>query len=179
MAGLDELQSYRADWTTRLIYPGEEGGTVALTYKLEWTRDPPAQHMWMDMGDSPSVEAIWAQDKVWVKAGDRWIEEDAPEAAQSFEDFLEAFDVQDEMTLVGTETINGIRCKHYVYDWESPDGSMKHHRELWVADDPSLPKVGIRVLFRMENVQQQGSFVTETEALLYDLNQPITIEPPN
>jgi hypothetical protein len=56
---------------------------------------------------------------------------------------------------------------------------MKHHRELWVADDPSLPKVGIRVLFRMENVQQQGSFVTETEALLYDLNQPITIEPPN
>ena len=58
MAGLDELQSYRADWITRLIYPGEEGGTVELTYNLEWTRNPPAQHMRMEGADAPFSEVI-------------------------------------------------------------------------------------------------------------------------
>jgi hypothetical protein len=66
-----------------------------------------------------------------------------------------------------------------VYDWASPDGNMKHHRELWVADDPSVPEVGIRVLFRLESSQTGDTVVSETEATLYDINQPFTIEPPN
>ncbi|MDV7397919.1 hypothetical protein RZS08_41345, partial [Arthrospira platensis SPKY1] len=46
--------------------------------------------------------------------------------------------------------------------------------ETWVADQPGLPAVIIRSLMRLT---QEGQ-TTTTEVNLYDINQPIIIEPP-
>jgi len=178
MDGLNTLDSYRADWLTRTTVPGSDGGTVELSYKLEWTRDPPAQHIWMETAHAPFVEAIWADGQVWVKQGSHWVQSSADEAVQPVKDFHEAFEIEDEMTLVGTETIHGVRADHYVSDLTSANGQFKMLREMWMANQPGLPKVGVRAAFRMESQQAQGVAASETEATLYDINAPVDIEPP-
>jgi hypothetical protein len=179
MDGLNNLDSYRATWVTRMTYPGTDGGTMELSYTLEWTKDPPAQHVWMDMAMSPFAEVIWVGDETWIKAGDNWVMGEADETEKSFKNFHDAFETDDEMTLVGTETINGVRADHYLFDYQSPDGAVKIHREMWVANQPGLPKVGVKALFRMANKGSQGTVVTETEATLTVINDPaIKIERP-
>lgn len=178
MDGLNTLDSYRADWLTRITVPGSEGGTLELSYKLEWTRDPPAQHIWMETAHAPFVEAIWADGKVWTKQGGHWVLSSADEAEQPVKDFHEAFEIEDEMTLVGTETIRGVRTDHYVSDLTSANGQFKMLREIWMANQPGLPKVGVRAAFRMESQQAQGLVASETEATLYDINAPVQIKPP-
>jgi hypothetical protein len=177
MDDLNALQTYRADWTTRIQMPGQDGA-MALSYKLEWVKDPPAQHVWMEMAFNPFSEVIWVGDKVWVKAGDKWVVGNDESTKNAFKNFHDAMDTDDEMTLVGSDTINGVQAKHYTYDLSGPNQKVKIHREIWVADQSGLPKVPIRALFRMENVSSQGTLVTETEANLYDINTPIEIKPP-
>ena len=175
---LDNLTSYRADWTTTMKMPGQDESMV-LKYKLEWVKDPPAQHVWMDMATGSFAEVIWIEDKVWVKAGDQWVLGGAESTEQAFENFHDAFEVDDDMTLVGTETVNGMRAKHYVYDFDNGIQNITMHREIWVADESSLPAVPIQAHFRMENKSTQGTMVTEIQAHLYDINTQIDIEAPN
>ena len=130
------------------------------------------------MADAPFAEVIWIGDETWVKAGDQWIQQEADEAKQSFDDFLDAFKTDDEMTLVGTETISGIRADRYLHDYTSPDGNLKMHREIWIANQDGLPKVGLKAYFRMESKQDQGSLVNETEATVTEINEPLEIKRP-
>jgi formylglycine-generating enzyme required for sulfatase activity len=175
MEGLNSLDSYRAEWVARITYPGSDGGTMELSYKLEWTRDPPAQHVWMDLAMSPFAEVIWVGDETWVKSGDKWVMGEADEAEKTFKNFHDAFETDDEMTWVDTQMINGVRADHYLYDFASPNGQIKIHREIWVANEPGKPKVGVKATLRMENKSSQGTVVNETEANLTAINDP-TIE---
>jgi hypothetical protein len=176
MDDLGNLQSYRGEWTTK-IQMGKDSA-MGMRYRIEWTREPNAQHVYVDMGMAPFTEAIWIEDEVWIKHGDEWVKAKDENAEKAFEDFHSAFDVDEEMILVGQESVNGVRCKHYVYDFVGPNQTPKMHREVWVADEPGLPKVPVRALFRMENKSAQGAMITEIEANLYDINTRIDIVPP-
>ena len=176
MTGLDNLHSYRGEWTTKVQLGAESG--MAMRYRLEWTKEPSAQHVWVDTGMAPFAESIWIEDEVWVKMGDQWVKSENEEAKQAFEDFHSAFDVDEDMILVGEETVNGVRCKHYVDDFVGPNQAVKMHREVWVADQGDLPQVPVRAIFRMENKSAQDTMITEIEANLHDINTPIEIKAP-
>jgi hypothetical protein len=176
VASLEGLRSYRADWKTRMQWPNQE--RMVMQYRLEWTADPPAQHVWVDMGASPFGEAVWIEGKVWVKAGENWIVGGGEDVEQAFEDFARAFETDDDMTLMGEETVNGVHSKHYLYDLADNGQGIEMHREIWVADQADLPQVPVRAHLWMEAKSTEGSLVTEIEANLYDINTPIEITPP-
>lgn len=173
----DYLESYRANWLTRIKMPGQDD-VMGMQYRLEWTKEPAAQHMWVDMGMSPFAEAIWIEDQVWVKVGENWVKPQDQAAEQVFDNFHEAWDMDDDMVLAGEEAVNGVHSKHYVYDFAAPAQGITIHREVWVADEGDLPKVPVRAILRMENKTSQGTMITEIEANLADINTPIEIKPP-
>ncbi len=167
VASLDDLDSYRLDWSVQMQMSA--GGGMKMSYTMEWVREPPARHLVMSIGGSPLGEYTWIGDTVWAKMGDTWMQAIEEDAADALDQLGEVMTPDSDMVLAGEETMNGIHCKHYVYDF----GDMMH-KEIWVADQTGLPPVVIRGMFRMETTQM----VTEAEGNVYDINTPITIEPP-
>jgi len=163
VASLDSLDSYRLDWSVQTEMPATDTA-MKISYTMEWVREPPSWHLVTSLG-----EYIGIGDTAWVKVGDTWIQVTQEEAADALDQLGEFMAPDSDMVLVGEEVVNGVRCKHYVYDF----GDMMH-KEIWVADQADLPPVVIRGMFRMETTQM----VTEAEGNVYDINTPITIEPP-
>jgi hypothetical protein len=166
-ASLDSLDSYRLDWSVQVQMSA--GGEMEMSYTMEWVREPPARHLVMSLGGSPFGEYTWIGDTVWAKMGDTWMQATDEDAEDAFDQLEEVMTPDSDMVLVDEETVNGVHCKHYIYDL----GDMMH-KEIWVADQSDLPTVVIRGMFRMETTQM----VTEAEGNVYDINTPITIEPP-
>ena len=131
---------------------------------MERVREPPSWHLVTGFG-----EYVRIGDTFWVKAGDTWMQATAEDTEDAFDQLGDIMEPDSDMVLVGEETVNGVHCKHYVYDFEE-----LMHKEIWVADQSDLPPVVIRGMFRMETSQM----VTEAEGNVYDINTPITIEPP-
>jgi hypothetical protein len=173
----DNLDSYRANWLTKIKMPGQDD-VMGIQYRLEWTKEPAAQHVWADMGAAPFTEAIWIEDEIWIKVGENWVKPQDQDAEQVFDNFHEAWETDDEMILVGEETVNGVNSKHYVYDFTAPAQGITIHREIWVADEGDLPEVPVRAILQMVNKTSQGTMTTEIEANITDINTPIDIEPP-
>ena len=167
VASLDDLDSYRLDWSVQMQMSA--GGGTKMSYTMEWVREPPARHLVMSIGGGPFGEYTWIGDTIWAKMGDTWMQATEEDAADAFDQLGEVMTPDSDMVLAGEETVNGVRCKHYVYDF----GDMMH-KEIWVADQSDLPPIVIRGMFRMETTQM----VTEAEGNVYDINTPITIEPP-
>jgi len=162
VASLDDLDSYRLDWLVQVQMSA--GGGMTMNYKMEWVREPPSGHLVTGLG-----EYIWIGDNFWVKLGDTWMQGTQEDAEDAFDSLGDIMEPDSDMVLAGEETVNGVHCQHYVYDL----GDMMH-KEIWVADQNDLPPVVIRGMFRMETSQM----VTEAEGNVYDINTPITIEPP-
>jgi hypothetical protein len=162
VASLDDLDSYRLDWSVQVQMSA--GGGVTMNYTLEWVREPPSGHLVTGLG-----EYIWIDDTFWVKVGDTWMQGSQEEAENAFDQLGDIMEPDSDMVLAGEETVNGVHCQHYVYDLGDT-----MHKEIWVADQSDLPPVVIRGMFRMETSQM----VTEAEGNVYDINTPITIEPP-
>ena len=160
----------------------------------EWVREPLAQHIVISGNAMPATEIILIGDKAWMKAGDMWMEMSSDQAP----DFTDSLNITPDMggvkELVGEETINGIRCKHYTIDEEGftmadpTEGSVTMHiqGEVWIADQPGLPPIIVR-----EQMQMKGSFIpvpgasssadggtTYFEREITDINTSIIIEPP-
>ncbi|MCK4472927.1 MAG: hypothetical protein KAW49_14190, partial [Anaerolineae bacterium] len=167
VASLDDLDSYRLDWSVQMQMSA--GGEMQMSYTMEWVQEPPARHLVMSIGGGPFGEYIWIGDTVWVKTGDTWMQATEEDAADAFDQLGDVMTPDSDMVLVGEETVNGVHCKHYVHDF----GDMMH-KEIWVANQSDLPPIPIRGMFRMKTTQM----VTEAEGNVYDINTPITIEPP-
>jgi hypothetical protein len=168
-ASLDTLDSYRLEWSVTIKTGDTE---VKSSYEMEWTKEPPAWHMVMSMGEGgPQVEYIWVDNTFWIKAGDTWVESGEAEAEDTLHQAWDITAPSDDMILTGEETVNGVHCNHYVKDIGAP---YSVHEEVWVANQSDLPPVVIRGLNRME----MSGMVTTIEANVYDINTPITIEAP-
>jgi hypothetical protein len=106
------------------------------------------------------------------------------------------------MVLVGEETVNGVACKHYTVDASItipfpvpadadeealemvPTEATVHQKgDMWVADQRDLPQVVIRSQTEAQMVLKRASgdmtTIMKQEMELYDINEPITIEPPS
>jgi hypothetical protein len=65
---------------------------------------------------------------------------------------------------VGTETVNGVACKHYRYEFNSEDFHWKCTGDVWVADQAGLPKVIVRDMHRQVSYSSSdGSILFDTE----------------
>jgi hypothetical protein len=170
-ADLSGLNSYRLVIS---IHVEMEGYETTKTSTMEWMREPFA-YRYLEESDNEfdfSMETIGVGDKIWLRLmGGDWMEIEGDEEP----DFTGAIEwLEDsEMEWVGTAVVNGVRCQHYRLELTFPSATSQS--DVWVADQPGYPAVVIRSLTRME---QEGSYTTTTEVNLYDVNQPILIQPP-
>ena len=179
IAGLAEsLDSYRAHRTVR----DEETGELAEDVAVEWVREPPAARIVYQQPVNDIEEQIAVGGSVWDKVSGVWraSPDDQPRmeiTLRAVEDCCLDFIVKNDRelegaTLVGTETVNGVRCKHYVADTDLQ--ALRLHIEVWIADQGGLAPVFIRG----QRDFASDTVATQTEVNVTDVNIPITIEPP-
>ncbi len=185
LAGLD---SYRSKITMTVVYTN--GTTEQMEMSQEEVRDPLAKHILLhsDQGD---IEMIQVGDTQWMRLGDNWMQSPVGDE-QAFGDFGSLFIGADELAdvsqqndykYIGREDVNGVRTKHYQLKYNA---SMNVGQEeisngvadIWIANESNLPEFAVR--FKLEasgmvdNQQSQFSILQD----VYDINKPITIEPP-
>jgi hypothetical protein len=177
-----------------LEFTSEDGITSRLTYEGKVTMEPEALHslLWIEgrgVGQLPTnqVEVIWIGDKVWVKAGRQpWIEVSASAVESQFsgevvgvEDLLPR--IQGAERVQPDETVNGIACKHYVYEsgsLEAESGMLEAQGDVWVARDSGYV-VRLTLQGRGTYYGTYGSSGSLNLVYdLYDANAPLTIAPP-
>lgn len=167
---LAELDSYRL---VIAIHIQMEGYETTSTTTFEWVNEPRAyRHLEEQEGLDFDMEWIAVGDQAWMRMGSSgWMPIEMDEeptfgaTAQWYED--------ENAQLVGTTVVNGINCRHYRHEPITAFGSTVE-AESWVANEPGLPVMVIRSVM---HTRQEGQ-VTTTEVNLHDINQPITIEPP-
>jgi formylglycine-generating enzyme required for sulfatase activity len=175
VSDLEEVNSYRLTMTSSAGAADTDMSSVVITE--EWVREPGARRLTVSYGTgAPEVEYIIIGSSAWVRVGQEWIT--IPESeVESYEDNLSAFlRPEPDMVFAGEETVNGIRCKHYVRDIDLSTQTL--HHEIWVADQADLPSVVVRVVYRSEVKSGEMSMLTLGEIDVTDINAPITIEPP-
>lgn len=175
---LDELDSYRMTVWSKTEMPGM--GEVEVEIEMEIVNQPPpkASHMTMNdpMGMGMDIEYITIGDEGWMNMGGSWMPVPADEAAaQAPADISEYLDMDSNMDYIGTETVNGVDCKHYDVDAEfdidvpdpmggetlQADGSFVG--EVWIADEGGLPEIMIRSVGTTEMSSQGFSMTSEDE----------------
>jgi len=197
VADLDALNSYRSRMTIR-VQDKDETESHELTTITEWVRDPPAIHVTTTSGmEGFNMETILIGSEAWMAVGGEWISIPPDQVGEGLlVDWHGLMPDVSGMELVGQETVNGIRCKHYTSTGQQsltvpdPEGGqalrVTIHGEVWIADQSSLPPVIIR-----ERVQTEGGIlalpgasgtskemVTIMEYDVYDVNENIVIEKP-
>lgn len=190
---MDELSSYRSHITMRIESGEGEGETVDV--ELSVTTDPSAQHIMMvSMGQE--IEMIQIGNEQWIRFGEDWMqstidatETDMTEELSSFFMDVEEFGaLEDEQyEYVGQEKINGMNTRRYRLEYASLLGDLglgsedeieKGEADVWIVDEPDLPKFVVRADVILEGVidGEAGKFIVMQE--IYDINADITIEPP-
>ena len=198
---LEWINSYRSrimiKWET-LDEPKEEGSIEMLS---EFVRDPAAQRIVMNStgtGENAigSVEYIQIGDTAWMNMGEEsgWMQVSAEESemvfGQGFFDFAEE-DFLNEIEgarRVGDETVNGIPCRHYVFDetslfagaWGAWGELDKVNGEVWIS-----AKDGFTVKYTLDaegkGLMGEGERSEHLSVVfeVYDINANIVIEPPS
>ena len=189
---LEGLSSYRMEMTW--AFTSEDGSVEEFNIQEEATRNPAAQRYTMQSGGE-SIEFIQIEQTQWMRFGEEWMQTTASEG-EAMDGFGEFFIDPEEMfsdtdsddyKYVGKDNVNGLNTRHYqVKDkvWnmalafnadEIEEGSV----DVWIVDERDLPKFAVRY-----EVSVTGTFQDEGKGKLvlhwniYDVNAPITIEPP-
>jgi hypothetical protein len=165
---LTELDSYRLVMTIHIAMEGYEG---SATTTFEWMNEPRA-YRHKEERDEFTMEWIGVGGKTWMRiSGGDWTEiesEEEPDLTGSA-----YWHPEDGAELLGTAIVNGVNCRHYRYETIEAFGAIAEG-EAWVADEAGLPVIIIRSLMQ---TSQEGQ-ITTTEINVYDINQPLNIEPP-
>ena len=189
---LDGLDSYRMSMTWTIA--SEEGSAEEVAVLLEATRDPAAQRYVMQFGDE-SMEFIRIEQTQWMRFGDQWMQstssddDDLDEFGDFFIDPEDMFARTDKDAFkdMGTETVNGMKTRRYQLkdpawdvDWGFGATDIKEMTvDMWIVEEKDLPKFAARYEMAIT-----GTFEEEGEGTLsliwniYDVNAPITIDPP-
>jgi hypothetical protein len=187
LAGLD---SYRMRMTTQWAPEGE--APESWTTEQEYTREPAAQRWTMEgSGEDETIEWVQIEDMAWfcIAGTCTQTQQSEEELAASFGQGM-LFDPADFATdsdyeYVGQETVNGVRTRHYTLDFSLAEMALLAQGEIsdaeggvWIADEGDLPAFVARseVSWRETRGEQAGT--AEFSYDVYDVNEPITIEPP-
>ncbi|MGQ9717970.1 MAG: hypothetical protein ACUVR6_09845 [Anaerolineae bacterium] len=190
---LENLNSYRARLVSRQRVEG--GATETITMEQEETREPAARRIVItaEGGDNPgTTELVQIGNTFWMCSPDGGCiqtqqsgEESTPTFGEGMiwkpEDFA-SYDYR----YVGRDTVNGIRSRHYTLNMDPEmlagltEGTVTAAEvNLWVADEPGMPAYATRFTISWTGTQEDGKKIQgEWSYEVYDVNQPITIQPP-
>lgn len=182
---LKNLESYRLRIIRSSQVEGEPEQTI--TVEQEATRNPPAQRTVITQGEE-SRELVQIEDKFWVCAAGVCTQITQEGAGAEFGNVLlkpEAFPVQD-YKYVGRDTVNGIRSRHYVVTIDpvtmaalTQGGEIATvQADVWISDEAGTPQYVTRFTISWEGTKDGKKFTEKWTYEVYDVNQPITIEPP-
>jgi hypothetical protein len=163
------LESYRLVMVSHSVMQGQ---AITLTVAIEWMREPLAYHYSEDDGHF-RMEWVFANGKGWMRYQDGdWEAYGYDMMRATGADLLvwheDRIDLS-QFELTGTAVVHGINCRHYQFDQGYAYG------EQWVADQPDLPSMIVR---RLAYSQEPGGQTGFSELNVYDINQPLAIEPP-
>ncbi len=188
------LSSFRQRVT--LDFVGDTAGVHSkVTYEGEVTTNPTALHSILRVeGQAASqlpsnqVEVILIGNKAWVKVGRRpWVPVPASQLEAEYGGQVVGVGellpyVQQAQRVMPDETVNGIPCKHYVYNvsnMQAEAAMTDAQGDIWAAKDG-----GYVVRLTMNGHGTYYGAYTSSGTLnlvydLYDVNAPITISPPH
>jgi hypothetical protein len=165
--------------------------SAASVTTMESVKSPPSRHFAMGEGAS-AVEIITIGDKTWMKLSTMgWIES-PPGQQQSVAkppevpSYIYSQDINTK--LLGSETVNGVNCKHYSYagtsvltDPRLGKITSEAKGETWIADQLGLPAVLVRT--KSESTMTGGNLTAQGEIMymqmdVTDINGAISIKPP-
>lgn len=206
MSGLEDLNSYRSDMYVE--WEGIEGGepvTGYITVELAFVREPPAYEMHFegqgleggtDQGLG-KVSFIQVGNNSWFYEGetDTWMQ--VPSGDFGFDegfffapqDFFSDFDTSTGKRSLVPQNVNGVLCYKYTFTEKDlqvadPDEGdiVRAQGEAFVAVDGGyLVKLEMEAEMTSKAGDEFAAFEKGTilmEFEVYDINQPIVIEPP-
>jgi hypothetical protein len=186
--GLQDLDSYRSNFT--MVFEGggsSEGEEWTLEMDIEYVRDPLAQRIAIQgggMGEMTEggMESIRIGDQQYVVVGDQCISSSVEDDAMD----MGMFEIDDVMgglenaqRVLPDETINGILCRHYVFDQTALAWAAltQAEGEAWIAvDGDYVVKYTLVADGQDPASQQEGHLEWEYEVLA--VNESFTIEAP-
>ena len=192
-ASIATLSSFRQKVVIDFTADGT-GVNSKAKYVGEVTTNPTALHSTLTVegqaaAELPSnqAEVIWIGDQAWVKIGRRpWVQ--VPVAALESEYAGQVVGIGELLPYIPQarrvmpdETINGIPCKHYVYDindLQVESGMTDASGDIWVAKDGGYV---VRLTMNGQGTYYDTYSASGTLNLVYDLydvNAPINISPP-
>lgn len=183
MSGFD---SYRMRTVTQ--WTPESGNPERMVMEQEYTRDPEAHRMVME-SEQGGIEWVQIEDTAWYCFGGSCAQsqQGAEDVASDLGGF--SFDPEEftsaDSEYVGQDTVNDIRTRHYSLDLNVVEVMLLAQGEIanvqgdaWVADEPSLPAFVVRYVLSWEETRGEQGGAFEFSYDVYDVNEPITIEPP-
>lgn len=185
---LSGLESYRmrtvAQWT-----PGGDAPQEGYSMEMEYTKNPPASRMVME-NEGGKIEWVQIEDASWLcQAGT------CTQYAGSAEDVASTFGAfsldptsltaDSDSEYVGRETVNGINARHYTLKLNAlqvaamAQGDVTDiHSDAWIADEADRPSFVTRYTLTWKETRGEQKGTYEYTYDVYDVNTPITIEPP-
>ena len=197
-AGLDKLKSYKMKWLAE--WKATDSGSTegaGWNWVEEYSSDPAALHWNWNIADSTDKTKN-TQMEAWQVGNTMYIQTAGADGKKSCIS-MSSDDKSNQLTkglfnpnmlgsvsdakYVGTDTVNGVKAKHYKYDEKSASlfGAAKVSGEIWVAVDggfvvkETVNWSGAAGLFGSNSkAKGDGKWTWE----LSDVNQAITIKPP-
>jgi hypothetical protein len=195
LRSMDEFDSYRQQ--VKLMWEVAGQGVSQTDILQEYVREPPASRSVITVAgtDEPAntVETVQVGDTVYTKVGDDWfasMREGSEDEAQQYLAWANPYEFMSsgDCRLVGMEQVGGLDAKHYACGQEllaasqaAMPGGLSSAITLGTADTwvSTEYEVAIRTLIHWEGEDADGNAVTYTyESTAYDINEPISIEPP-
>jgi len=154
-----------------------------------WTRvgDSP----WMEQTLSAEEQAEWEEKMAFAQ---HWgdpdlVEEDLetslPHGVELVPAQIFPVPIKAAMVFDGEETVNDVHCRRYTVDTdldytrETGSHTTGHAKgTMWVADQAGIPPVVVRAIMDEELIVDGEPSHPSWEFDLLDINQPVTIEPP-
>lgn len=186
---LSGLDSYRT--RMRMQWVPDEGDPEGTTMEQAHTRDPQAQRFVVEGGAGDDFEFVQIGEQAWYCAGGACSQAQAdPEdlvAGFGQEMMFDPDDLADEAnaTFVGREEVNGVQSRHFKLDLSAMETALLAQGEVsdvesnvWIADESGLPNFTVRFEMTWNETREERAGSGELFYEVYDVNQPISIEPP-
>ncbi len=155
-------------YTAHMQGSGSQGD---MKYQLEYLQ-PDKFHMTYQGGPGSGMEMIAIGSNMYTKMGGKWTK--SPGNAKAIGSSRDAFTEEglkslSDVSFEGDDTVDGKSAQVYKYKNVTPVGSYGYGCKMWVSSDKGLP---------LKLVCDYDNGVLKQMTVTYDLDSPITIEPP-
>ena len=194
------LSELTAEWnaaTSASWYTVGYDGNVAMeeiTIGSErWTRM--GSNPWMQQTLTPEEQTAWKSKmslaQFWGDASqvEEELEAVLPEGIELVPAQIFPLDIKAAMVFDGEETVNGVHCRRYTvdtdldYTHDLPGGGETHYTghatgAIWIADQSGIPPIIVRAWMDEVLITDGEESHPYWEHDITNINEPITIEPP-